>query len=108
MTDRDLLTLAAKAAGLDYIRTAVWIEDGFYSPFPPHARLTWNPLHHTGDAFALAVQLGMRVAAPGPDEAHAAANNVFEPCGTGGLRDGFAATRRAIVRAAAALGEKMP
>ncbi len=108
MTDRDLLTLAAKAVGLEHIHTAVWIEDGFYSPFPPHARLAWNPLHHNGDAFALAVQLGMLVAAPGPDKAHAAANNVCEPCGAGLARDAFAATRRAIVRAAAARGEKMP
>jgi len=29
MIDRELLELAAKAAGLDYIKDCVWIENGF-------------------------------------------------------------------------------
>lgn len=81
MTDRDLLTLAAKAVSLEHIRAAVWIEDGLNSPFPPHARLAWNSPHNIDDAFALAGQLSMLVAAPGPNGTHAATNNHFEPRG---------------------------
>jgi len=39
VTDQELLELAAKAIGFDYITDFVWIEDGFYSPLNHHERL---------------------------------------------------------------------
>ena len=60
MTDQELLELAAKAAGLDYIKDCVWIENGFYSPLNRHERIAWNPLKDDGDAFRLMLDLGLR------------------------------------------------
>jgi len=57
MTDREMLELAAKAAGIDWIKNCVWIENGFYSPLAKHERIAWNPLTDDGDAFRLAVKL---------------------------------------------------
>jgi hypothetical protein len=101
MTDRELLELAAKAAGWsswDWLAgdvLNVYSEDGRHDMF--------NPLADDGDALRLAVKLGMHVSTSaaevwrnGKEVAH-----IFED-GT----DLYAATRRAIVRAAAALGEK--
>jgi len=88
MTDRELLELAAKAAGIEVhtIEDADGVVhwDG------------WNPLADDGDALRLAVRL-----------------NLWEA-----VRDGYqhadsldtdpqAATRRAIVRAAAEIGRSM-
>lgn len=47
MTDRELLENAAKAAGIDWIKDCVWIENGFYSPLAKHERISWNPLPMT-------------------------------------------------------------
>jgi len=73
-----------------------------------HERIEWNPLRNNGDAFVLAVHLGRLLSAPDRTDTHAAANNVFESCGSGMDRDIFAATRCAIVRAAALIGAQMP
>ena len=92
-TDRELLELAAKAAGMntrefatDSITRWHWRDDGTHT--------AWNPLTDDGDAFRLAVRLGlfMRAAVREiPRDEYDA-----EP---------YAATRRAITRAAAAIGE---
>lgn len=100
MTDRELLELAAKAAGLIVITDAkdrgLWIaglED------------EWNPLTDDGDALRLAVKLDMSlvmfsifVRVDTVDY-----TDIYEEYGT----DRYAATRRAIVRAAAQIGEHM-
>lgn len=111
MTDRELLEMAAKAAG---IRLHVWgtpgdenfadMDDG------PYGRL-WNPLTDDGDALRLAVKLriksrynealGQGLAWIGGDGFEARAN--IEECN----KDECAATRRAIVRAAAEIGKAM-
>jgi hypothetical protein len=97
MTDRELLELAAKADGIEW--------DEFTLD-------CWNPLISDGDALRLAVKLGMTVLAdPGIDGSVAAqidpptspltsvwADELAEP-------DPYAATRRAIVRAAAEIGK---
>jgi hypothetical protein len=101
MTDRELLELAAKAAGLA----------GTWDPHLHDIRLAmfdaewWNPLTDDGDALRLAVRLGIKfsisynrvsaIANPGE-------NHVSEPV-VGD--DEMAATRRAIVRAAAEIGK---
>lgn len=100
MNDRELLELAAKAAGLTLIpfeEVPLLDEEG--QPY-------WNPLTDDGDALRLAVKLGMTVGQYN--------GNVFvgygddaceevEPIGP----DACAATRRAIARAAAEIGKGM-
>ena len=88
MTDRELLEAAAKAAGLK-------------PPMPMHGPgLTWghgwwNPLVDSGEALELAVKLHL------PVEAMIAFVAEREP---DWVEDPLAATRRAIVRAAAEIG----
>ncbi len=100
MTDRELLELAAKAAGIDWIKDCVWIENGFYSPLAKHERISWNPLTDDGDALRLAVKLGLF---SGPEFHHFRALERFGQSPP----DEYAATRRAIVRAAAEIGRSM-
>lgn len=115
-TDRELLEKAAKAAGID-----LYIEwDGFGSPTGRYRNGVdgdaWNPLEDDGDALRLAVRKRFHI-------------NIFSACSAEGIdTPGFVevwcgdcdpihtewvdggdyetATRRAIVRAAAALGEQ--
>jgi len=103
MTDKELLELAAKAAGVVGI-------DGVY----PIARDSsgdcyfWNPLTDDGDALRLAVKLELDV---NPLDSSMWVSREFvkpkvdveEPYGD----DPYAATRRAIVRAAAEIGRTM-
>lgn len=120
MTDRELLEAAAKAAGLHIDR---WHGDGgdIWKGKPLEVGkeavgtyVRWNPLTDDGDALRLAVKLGVRLRFY-PDEGMIEAyciqggfrGNVMEEPGS--LRNGpepYAATRRAIVRAAAALAAR--
>lgn len=117
MTDKELLELAAKAAGIENLQ---WESDGTIQnrinrptvPYSVHGMISaidWNPLTDDGDAFRLAVNIGFGVSIPllskrtdvvtfyGPvisiTECHG-----DDPC---------ASTRRAIVRAAAEIGKGM-
>ena len=105
-TDRELLELAAKAAG---IKVATAHEHGLYLA----SAKWWNPLTDDGDALRLAVKLQIAalwfdVSTGRPEVVCGNQKNApgvaVEPLGT----DHCAATRRAIVRAAAAIGEAMP
>lgn len=91
MTDRELLELAAKAAGIDV--TAV-VADGIPHRFGGGY---WNPLTDDGDALRLAVRLSLLE--EHPDFAYKLAEESGHP------HDPTAATRRAIVRAAAEIGK---
>jgi len=100
-TDRELLELAAKAAG----KQLIWGD--FYHDVPLDAETTlrWNPLTDDGDALRLAVRAGI-CHAPNFDGNLAVCfgsdgRNITELLGT----DPCAATRRAIVRAAAEIGK---
>jgi hypothetical protein len=84
MTDRELLELAAKAAGY-------WAAE-FNCP-ANLPRPDWNPLTDDGDALRLAVALGLTARMSYNGQDYEAAN-----------KDPYAATRRAIVRAAAEIG----
>lgn len=105
-TDRELLEKAAKAAGLDFRWEAgfpgemeeptVFDEEGFGD--------YWNPLVEDGDALRLSVSLEIAVDYFLIDVY--ARNDMSEPVTELYGEDRFAATRRAIVRAAAAMGEK--
>lgn len=106
MTDRELLELAAKAAGLP----AFWDELSSAMRVTTNAGnwYLWRPLNDDGDALRLAVKLGLCFG-PNLDGDKAVCfgsdgRNIVEPYGD----DPYAATRRAIVRAAAEIGRAMP
>jgi hypothetical protein len=107
MTDRQLLELAAKATGLNWITDCVWVENGFYSPLAKHERIAWNPLTDDGDALRLAVKLKMTTSYVAnetwPDVIAITGHQITEQVGS----NPYAATRRAIVRAAAEIGRNM-
>lgn len=101
MTDRELLELAAKAAGID--APDFTHGNGAFVYKEPYKK-NWNPLTDDGDALRLAVKLGLLVdcashcARPLPD-------SIEWQEGSG--PDSCANTRRAIVRAAAEIGKEM-
>lgn len=109
MTDRELLELAAKAAGINIFD---WTPGG-HPTTDVSCDGIWNPLTDDGDALRLAVQLnldirfdshdaGIAVIVAGAwDDAPEGAHEIFE-------RNGARAARRAITRAAAAIGKGMP
>ena len=113
MSDRELLELAAKAAGIDYSHdNAHWKHEDHCAFWSYDDLCTcgarWNPLTDDGDALRLAVKLGLTVSqlmnnreveVNDYDET-AFVNEFHEP-------DPCAATRRAIVRAAAEIGRNM-
>ena len=125
MTDRELLELAAKAAGIcghyachhpkfdnDWEELGIWFVD------KNDCTSCWNPLKDDGDALRLAVNLKLDVSFgnryyfdEGPmtfcgtywSSGESATFKRFVSHGS----DPYAATRRAIVRAAAEIGEEM-
>lgn len=105
MTDRELLEFAAKAAGIEYEHRYRTPEGSVYKglllPLVYHTPpIFWNPLADDGDALRLAVKLrfGVYVCLGAiVVESEMDKSDATEPCGS----DPFAATRRAIVRAAA-------
>ncbi len=103
MTDKELLELAAKAAGISglYRGDTVHIQ-GFYV-YPNNT--LWNPLTDNGDALWLAVKLELNVCCDA--DGAAVIDKEGGPTWESAKTDPYAATRRAIVRAAAAIGEKM-
>jgi hypothetical protein len=105
MTDRELLELAAKAAGYNYRpgNSAIVVEG---------IPAVWNPLTDDGDALRLAAKLHLCLLWPerngqaykvGAGQAGSARFPSFEELQPG--VDEAAATRRAIVYAAASIGE---
>jgi hypothetical protein len=109
MTDRELLDLAAKAAGLEFdptYKNAHGLMVVRAGAACQSDQVLWNPLSDDGDALRLAVNLGIQIDPRNPE------TRVFGPVG-GRVDeyhkpDAFAATRRAIVRAAAEIGKAMP
>lgn len=111
MNDKELLELAAKAAG---IKILPFHRGGGFCIVGQ--RMTWNPLEDDGDALRLAVKLNLIVAPYGTyasvGETHdkpklSAEGKEFVCWNHETSNDPCAATRRAIVRAAAAIGEKL-
>ncbi len=106
MSDRELLELAAKAAGIDLQET----EDGFEADFDDSR--VWNPLNDDGDALRLMVSIGIRDYFGLEVQKHCVQATCFEPwehCEYEEYKnqDPIAATRRAIVRAAAEIGRQI-
>jgi hypothetical protein len=118
MTDRELLELAAKAAGIVVVRSRLHdplnrdmlVKKSHHNKGQEHGG--WNPLADDGDALRLAVRLGMNVfqaaksayALPSDDDGTYEEQVRYVDV----ANDQFAATRRAIVRAAAEIGKAMP
>lgn len=100
-TTGSTLAFAAKAIGFDlHINQAgasqLW-KNGVYVRF-------WDPLAYDGDAFRLAVALNLTIALHTHGVGWVDVGHIKELTGS----DPYAATRRAIVRAAAKLGALMP
>jgi len=105
-TDRELLELAAKASGIEWIDYSE--EHGLL--LDPFVFTPWNPLDDSGDALRLAVNLRLTVSWDRfDDDDYATATPPHTNRGYDCMVDQnpYAATRRAIVRAAAAIGEAM-
>lgn len=111
MTDRELLEAAAKAAGIEVL----YCSDGFRLSKNGVATHKWDPLNSEADAFRLMVKLNLFVFygwtyAPGEDIpiANVVVDNAEQTVPSGEIKgdDPYAATRRAIVRAAAEIGDK--
>lgn len=104
-TDKELLELAAEAAGYN-IKAH---EDGtLYSDYRcPGYWGVFNPLNDDGDALRLAVKLDMQVTVDIGGGEVWVVHNYLHSMLVESLEgaDIYAATRRAIVRAAAAIGE---
>jgi hypothetical protein len=101
MTDKELLELAAKAICFQY-------DDVAYDGTLCFGKGRWNPLTDDGDALRLAVKLGLSLKHyyyEGDYFIKVPVNDVAmtEPLAT----DPYAATRRAIVRAAAEIGKAL-
>ena len=115
MNDKELLELAAKAAGMNAGGEYVDGGDEFTHLRVQRAKgqkwFKWNPLTDDGDALRLAVKLNIEFATL--DDLRQANAGVWSAdakpydCMTPYNGDKQAAVRRAIVRAAAASGEAM-
>jgi len=113
MSDRELLELAAKAAGYVYLTGPTGVPTG-EAYIPSDGNIPWNPLTDDGDALRLAVKLGLGLIYSENEQL----SNVFK-CGrhdsvidlcehfSDHCNDPYAATRRAIVRAAAEIGKEI-
>jgi hypothetical protein len=111
MTDMDLLKLAAKAAGFDYITTG---DEEIMYAWEGREPTKWNPLADDGDALRLAVKLRIEyifVSDRQSIQCQFAQHTEMgdwetflcdEPIG----EDVCASMRRAIVRAAAEIGKR--
>lgn len=115
LSDRDLLKLAAKAAGIvpaEFQGHGVGWYDASRGVI-----CEWNPLTDDGDALRLSVKLGLFIS---NEQESSGSVTVAWGCDAGGEHlgaveelapeggDDYAAARRAIVRAAAEIGRKMP
>ena len=102
MNDRELLENAAKAAGIPWPQNISSFQMQYDGARP------WHPLRNDGDAFRLAVKLALEIDIGRTGVA------VRTGCGIKVLecsedtQCGYAATRRAIVLAAAEIGKNMP
>ncbi len=115
MEDRDLLELAAKAAGIKvhgladkYVAQHSYGPHGLCIENDKGGDSLWNPLEDDGDALRLAVKLNLSmdlfdgiIMVVGISNSDDCPEQVEEAA----QLDPYAATRRAIVRAAAAMGK---
>lgn len=115
-TDRELLELAAKAAGMDgakYQEPEQWFETRYGLTQAMYHESTgyWSPLEDDGDALRLLVRIKGELGVWAGSSTHGPCTtldheefSMVEPHGD----DPAAATRKIIVRAAAELGKALP
>lgn len=115
MTEREMLELAAKAAGIEIVPCTCHYEQWpFKYAEGQGKRGHWNPLHDDGDALRLATKLQMEI-----DHNHPADHTFWVAARPRGRRhdeveefEGESqrgiSIRRAIVRAAAEIGRALP
>lgn len=114
MTDSELLELTAKAAGCEVLE--VFDGGNLHIKGSGVHKIGWNPLTDDGDALRLAVRLRIHI-----EQNKDALYGEFTQCAAIGIHwndrpvewwdkneSPEAATRRAIVRAAAEIGRNMP
>lgn len=117
MTDKELLEMAAKAAGIQIVGEVDKMicqpdhrTGGFIIRNDRGGDSCWNPLTDDGDALRLAVNLNLSIST-GPcvvkcnSISGALRGNFIEEDSI--YQDKYAATRRAIVRAAAEIGKTL-
>ena len=103
MTDREMLELAAKAAGLH-----VKVVSNSGRGLKVHGNCNWwNPLTDDGDALRLAVKMGIYVHCRAGSMVTSAIGDGDEWVIENWSNDPTSATRRAITRAAAQIGKEM-
>ena len=110
ISDREILELAAKAAGIGPV-IGFAVEPCELMIGPRAYVRYWNPLTDDGAALRLAVKVGLDITFyNGYQEVHAdsASGDQLSPAIEMYGADRLAATRRAIVRAAAEIGRSMP
>lgn len=130
MTDRELLELAAKAAGMNVLERPWNDDDGWFfceqhgNPAmhfrkfdnPHHCSNSWKPLTDDGDALRLACKVGLRINTAyktGKDERPGVGiwipgdQEHYPPFWEANSIDHCAAVRGTIVRAAAEIGKSM-
>ena len=106
MTDRELLEKAAKAAGYVLTWKTGYSKGGeFRGAFITEKDDAWNPIDDDGDALRLAVNLGFNLNVIRGDGVFASRYETEPVIAQKEEGDLYAATRRAIVRLAAAIGE---
>lgn len=115
MNDKELLVMAAKAAGLEIAGPVEWYvpqhghyDGGFVVGNDKGGDSLWNPLTDDADALRLAVKLGISIIQSGATRVCESADGTYLSDEVDSEGDGLAATRRAIVRAAAEIGKAMP
>lgn len=101
MTDQELLTYAAKAAGIGI--DIIPYDDNNFSCYHSGCGVTWNPLKDDGDALRLAVKLEMDINCMELSQFQVA---TYDDKGNATYTDD-SCVRRAIVRAAAEIGKGM-
>lgn len=109
-SDIELLKLVAKAAGLDVHQGSGWESEYLFLSLPRPssplvANVRWNPLDDDGDALRLAVKLAAKISHT-TDSVLVSIDGIVRSVRSY-YGDPYAATRRAIVRAAAEIGRNM-
>lgn len=108
MNDKELLEMAAKAAGIEL---GEWYDSSnAFIHVISHKSPWWNPLTDDGDALRLAVSLGLCIMFD-RDSVQVSSSDGGEYCTAFSLETANSsegATRRAIVRAAAEIGKVKP
>jgi hypothetical protein len=103
MTDRELIELAAKAAGIELS----WELGGYIAQVDDWSpRFRWNPLTSNSDAFRLAVKLEISIL-PSMEETEARNASMAGWQKSANPKDPCSAARRAVTLCAAEIGKAM-